>query len=648
MRRRRRNRGLPNLLLFAVSVWTALAMTGPLQSQSLFGKNKDEKKKSPPKSVKSLPSRALITAEYESVGDGAVIDGLLPIKVEGVGLVIHLPGTGNDPPPDRYRDMLMEDMKKMEIYKPKELLASNTTALVLLRAFIPPGCRKGDAIDVEVYVPNGYTTTSLKGGWLLEATLKESMVGKSKSGASKALPGKAWLKVAGPVLVAENSSDKTDVAALKKGKVLGGGRILAERDFKIIYPKDISSGRRIKAVTYRINQRFFDSNDGLRTGLAVAKDDRMIELKMDRRYKYDIARYINVVRRLPMSSSETFQQRLLEELRNQLTRPATALDAGLKMEAIGKPAAPALREGLASKSEIVRFASAVGLAYLGDPAGIPELGRLAEASPEYRSHAMSALVIVDHTLARMQLARLLNAAGAETRYGAFRSLWTYDAKDQLVAGESVNGQFFLHGVPSKGEPMVHLASNFRPEVVLFDPKQPLQTPVTIRTDNFGGDSTSKRQGTSLLLQAGAHDDRIQMVRFLPAAPGSRENTMEQRVSCENRLIDIVRQAGKMGATYPEIVDLLKQAEKNGNLSGRLAVNALPRSLTLDALQTAALAGEEGAKLKSEGVTPGLFAPIEQGGRTGALADSDDDDAKDKDGKKTPAKKPGFWSRFLGN
>lgn len=651
MRRRLHSRAIPRRLILIVSVWATLWSVGWTQADSWFGKSKDATTKKP--EPKPIPVKAMMTTEFESVGDGAGLDGMKPIKVEGIGLVIHLAGTGSDPPPNVFRDMMMDELKKKEIYKPKELLASDSTALVLLRAFIPGGCRKGDSVDVEVYIPNGDTATSLKGGFLLETELRENMVGKTKTGATKTLQGKPWLKVAGPVLTMENPSDKGDSAALKKAKVLGGSRILTERDFRIVFPQDVRSGRRIKSVAYRINQRFFDSENGLRTGLANAKDDRVIELKLDKRYRYDIQRYLNVVRRLPLSTSETFQVRLIEELKAQLMRPTATLDAGMKLEAIGKPAATALREGLASKSELVRFSAATALAYLGDPAGIPELARLAENSPDYRAYALTALVTVDHTKARIEMARLLNASGAETRYGAFRSLWTYDPKDQLIRAEDVNGQFFLHLVPGKSEPMVHLSRNFRREVVLFDGNQRLQMPVALRSDSYGGDLNSKRQGTAILVNGSPDSDKIQLVRFKAAPRGAEQAAIDQRVTCENKLADVIRQAGKLGATYPDIVDLLKQAEKNGNLAGRLEINALPRPLPLDTLQAMAVSGEDaGGKVRGEGVLPGLFAPSEQAPKTGVLASSDEDsnpsEKKEKKEKKEPAKKPGFFDRIFGN
>src|SRR5262249_24668743 len=70
-----------------------------------------------------------------------------PITVSGVGLVVGLEGTGGDPPPGGYRDMLVQELRKRGVENIKELLASPNNAVVLVTARIPAGARKGDPMD---------------------------------------------------------------------------------------------------------------------------------------------------------------------------------------------------------------------------------------------------------------------------------------------------------------------------------------------------------------------------------------------------------------------------------------------------------------------------------------------------------------------
>ena len=98
------------------------------------------------------------------------------IRAEGVSLVVDLAGTGSDPPPSSERSMLIAEMKTREVDKPEEVLASPTTALVLVRALLPPGVQEGDPLDIEVHVPKRSEARSLQGGWLMKSRLKEFAV----------------------------------------------------------------------------------------------------------------------------------------------------------------------------------------------------------------------------------------------------------------------------------------------------------------------------------------------------------------------------------------------------------------------------------------------------------------------------------------
>jgi flagellar basal body P-ring protein FlgI len=109
--------------------------------------------------------------EVKTIGDVSSIANAEPIPVSGIGLVVHLDGTGGGAPPGPYRQKLEDQLRKREIPNIKEILASATTSLVLIQGSIPAGARKGDPLDVEVTVPRESRTTSLRGGRLAECIL---------------------------------------------------------------------------------------------------------------------------------------------------------------------------------------------------------------------------------------------------------------------------------------------------------------------------------------------------------------------------------------------------------------------------------------------------------------------------------------------
>jgi hypothetical protein len=76
------------------------------------------------------------------IGDYTTFAGLNLISLEGVGLVTGLDNTGGDPPPSMYRTELIEAMKKRGVNNPNMVLRSPTTALVVVRAYLPPLVRK--------------------------------------------------------------------------------------------------------------------------------------------------------------------------------------------------------------------------------------------------------------------------------------------------------------------------------------------------------------------------------------------------------------------------------------------------------------------------------------------------------------------------
>src|SRR5262249_62347822 len=94
-----------------------------------------------------------------------------PIARGGVGLVEGLEGTGGPAPPDGYRAMLEDQLRKAGVKNVKELMKSPNHALVIVDAYFPPGAAKGDPIDVEVKLPPGSKATSLRGGYLRKCLL---------------------------------------------------------------------------------------------------------------------------------------------------------------------------------------------------------------------------------------------------------------------------------------------------------------------------------------------------------------------------------------------------------------------------------------------------------------------------------------------
>ena len=487
------------------------------------------------------------------VGDLAVPYGTYPVKVEGVGLVTGLGHTGSDPRPGPQRQMLLGEMLKRQVAMPNALLASGNTSLVLVRGIVRPGIQKGDRFDLEVRVPSQSDTTSLRGGWLMPVDLQEMQVMRD----SQVHHGKVVGEAQGPLLVDPSAKGKADRVQLCRGIVLGGGICKETRSLGIVLKNDKQSIRNASRIEGAINRRFCDFDKGIKTGMAKAKTDQFVELKVHPRYKENIERYVQVVRALPLRESEAEQMDRIAKLEKRLFDPPTSSRAALELEAIGKPGADTLRKALKAGDPEVRFYAAESLAYLDETGGADVLARTAKEQPAFRVFALGALSEMNDISASENLRELLNVPSAETRYGAFRALWTMNHNDPLVMGENLGQQFGYHVLNTSGPPMIHVTRSKRPEIVLFGADQEFSSPLAVEAGNQ-------------IMVTGNKPGEIIVSRFAVCEP-------DQKRFVSTRVDDVVRAIVALGGTYPDVVQALQEAKAHGSLAGRFEIDALPEA-----------------------------------------------------------------------
>ena len=486
------------------------------------------------------------------IGDLAVPYGMFPVVLENVGLVTGLKGTGSDPKPGPQRSALLAAMQSRGVDKPNAVLASNDTALVLVRAVIRPGIQKGDTFDVEVRVPSNSETTSLRGGYLLETDLKEMAVLNEKIAA-----GNAYGRAAGPVLVDPSADAKKDRISSCRGRVLGGGVALKDRPLALVLKPEHQSVFNSARIETAINKRFHSYEKGIKVGVAKAKTNEYVELKLHPRYKDNVQRYVAVVRSLPLKESETERSERLALLEKQLLDPITSSRAALQLEAIGKQGIAVLKKGLTAKEAEVRFYCAEALAYLDDSSAAKPLGETARNMPALRVFALTALSAMNDYSSTEQLRELLHSPSAETRYGAFRALWTMNPLDPAIRGENLGGQFSYHVVDSDQSPMIHVTRSRRPEIVLFGRHQELSSPLAVEA------------GTRVLITSRTPGEVV-LSKFVPNEP-------DQKRVVSASVDEVIRAIVELGGAYPDVVQALQQAKAAGALASRLEVDALPEA-----------------------------------------------------------------------
>jgi hypothetical protein len=459
----------------------------------------------------------------------------------------------------------------------------------------------------------------------------------------------------GPVLVDPVLRASDDPVSQTRGIVLGGGVSLKSRTLGLVLPSSEKSVFRSKQIGDALNRRFHIFLRGIKQGVATPKTDEYVELEIHPRYKHNLARYLRVVRSVPLNESPEDQLARLDLLERQLMDPVTSATAAIRLEAIGKDAVRVLKKGLDSKDPEVRFYAAESLAYLDEAISVPVLAEAVKNEPAFRAFALTALSVLDDIRASDALRDMFDLASAETRYGAFRALWAMNENDPQLRGEHLQKKFWLHVVPSAGSPMVHVTHSFRPEVVVFGEGQQFKLPMALEA------------GNSIVVKSQT-DGQISVARF-------SAQEADQRRTVENSVEQVIRAIAEVGGDYPDVVAALEQACSDGALASRFEVDAIPQrgriydrnhklahaspdkggSGSAANSTTSAETGEshgkddhgEESSFESSEPLPELFG----GGAPkpgAAIPDhSSDDDKGSQSSEKTPPKRKGFWDRMSG-
>jgi hypothetical protein len=254
----------------------------------------------------------------------------------------------------------------------------------------------------------------------------------------------------------------------------------------------------------------------------------------------------------------------------------------MELEAIGTEATPVLREGMESELLEVRFHSALALAYLGHSESAPVLVEAADKEPAFRVFALAALAGVGGLESQSELRKLLDHESMETRYGAVRALSTIDENDPSIRSAKSERGFVLRVVDSKGPPMIHITQRQKEEIVIFGADQEFQPPMVVSA------------GRSFIIKADPGQPLVTISRF-------HKGSNVHRTTVPARVADVILELGRLKASYPDVVQMLLEAEKQHNLLATIGIDQLPRPGRIYTRPS----GDDGA-VGSEGNSPNLF------------------------------------------
>jgi hypothetical protein len=511
--------------------------------------------------------------QVKTIGDITKVGNAEPVRLGGVGLVTGLEGTGGENPNDSFRSMLENDLRKARVKNIKELLASPNNAVVIVEAQLPPGVRQGDPIDVLVTLPPGSRATSLRGGYLQKCLLYNydftQNLKPNYNGSQGMLQGHALASAEGSVLVGVGLGDGDDASKLKEGRIWSGGKARADQPYGLIMNQDKQYASLSGLVTERINETFQGGMRGtVEPKVATFKNNMAVALRVPVQYKLNVPRYLRVVRFIPLrnvadtpGTAENDKRSYRQKLAADLLDPAWTVTAALRLEALGSKSIPVLKTGLDSQHPLVRFCSAEALAYLGSPSCSDELAKAVLEQPLFRAFGLAALASLDEAACQSKHQEIVQKArDDETRLGAFRALYALNPRNPIARGEELNESFWLHRIPTSGEPFVHISSVRRAEIVLFGDDLVLKPPFSFLAGEFAITATDD-------------DHRCSIGRFPPGRPPIRKQ-------CSLKIEDILHTMAELGVQYPEAVVLLQQAHGCGSLMARVRCDALPQAASV--------------------------------------------------------------------
>ena len=538
----------------------------------------------------------VVAAEQEAgrrsmIGDYTNISGLKMVVLEGVGLVTQLNNTGGDSPSSSYRKALLDYMRKKPVKEPNKLLASPSTALVVVRAYLPPLIKKGEEFDVEVRLPEGSEATSLAGGWLLTCDLVERAVVPGQG----VMSGKRLAVAEGPILISTGETEEGSLAGVvRRGSIPGGATSLREdRPLSIHLRSDYRSVRMANRITQRIGDRFHARDEyGIRRPLARFQTDTRIDLEVHPRYRENYPRYLEVIRNIAFNEKEVERHLRMQKLTEELMEGPTAFQASLQLEAIGREAIPILKEGLSAPTLEARFHAATALAYLGKSDGVEVLAEAAEKERAFRVFAFAAMTALESGDAHDELVQLFDHHSVETRYGAFRALTTLNPNDPTVNGEKLGDQFRLHVIPSQADPVIHVTRRKKAEIVLFGERQQFLPPLAVNAGNH------------IWVTARVGTDGVVVSRYEPGKE-------DQRLEVSQNVDDVIRAVVDVGGSYPDVVQMLVQAERQHNLPGQIAIDALPQAGRIFQRRETETQLASAARVGNENYAPNMFPKVDE-------------------------------------
>ncbi len=396
-----------------------------------------------------VPANSTAAVDGNTIGDLAEIIAFGQIQIRGVGLVTGLAGTGSSECPAPLKSYLTSYIKtqlpKDSKISPESLIESKDTAVVNILGLLPAGTFKGEKFDIVISALSSSQTTSLEGGTLLAAELKQTgSLGQSR----------AMAIAAGPVFTEKDSSPLI-------GYALNGGSSLEDQQvlLKIKKPDYVIAS----VLRDKINSRFGDKT-------AIATSDNLINIKIPDEYRERKEYFLKLITNLPMDDSAQGRQKTIEERVSAIQLPQDREKGEYTLEGIGRPAVLKLLPLLDSNDTEIKISAAKVLLSMGDYKGYQPLADTAlNGTGNLRFKAMDAVAWdARRRDASGIMARLLGDDDIDVKLRAYEHLRRFDdisiSKRKI---DSSSGDFDLERMVQGTRKIIWVSRSGDPRIALF-------------------------------------------------------------------------------------------------------------------------------------------------------------------------------------
>jgi len=479
-----------------------------------------------------------------------------PSPVEGYGLVVGLKGAGSSECPPQIRKYLgLYILKQLPVGRRLDVdkfIASPDTAVVLVEGIMPAIASKNQYFDVRVTTLPSTQTTSLEGGRLFTAELKE--VG------SFGVNTRILADAEGPVFIDKISDPQINK---KTGHVLAGGKVLDE--YKVVLLLKKSNFEMANYIRNLINGRF-----GLDTAKAVSSN--RIELIVPAKYKEQKQRFISIVTAMYLTHEPKIDSERIRTFVKRLSGFEDKYSSEVALEAIGNECLGELGVLLDSPEEPVRFHTARCMLNLGSNAGLVGLRKIAlKKDSAYRIEALESITAGARRNDAVSISRkLLRDDDFQVRLAAYEQLRKLD--NIAIAQEFVGRSFYLERVAQIERKTIFVSRSGQPRIVLFGAPIYCDRSIYVQSENG-----------NIVINAPSGQEYVNIIRKHPERPGvvaQLKSSFEIgdiiRTLCDEPTKEGDKGRGGLGVSYADVAALLKQMCDKGAVRAEFRAGPMPK------------------------------------------------------------------------